>query len=108
MCIAIPWTVVESETFKATVERQGERREVDTSLVGETTPGDILLIFRHQAIRKADPSEVPGIEKALTSLAMVLEGTATQETIDYGMDNLGSGEPELPAHLQAMVGKKVL
>ncbi len=108
MCVAIPWTVVSQEGILADVERGTQKRRVDVSLIGTVNPGDIVLVFRDQALRTADVEEARQINLAVESLAKVLEGTATEADIEVGLDGLSSGEPTLPPHLQALVGKKTV
>ena len=89
MCIAVPMRIVEAEGLSAVARREGAPDlKVDTSLVGELAPGDWVLVFRESVIRTA-----------------VMAGDASAAAEAAGFEDL-TGEPRLPPHLQALVGKK--
>lgn len=108
MCIAIPMTVESSVAYTAVVVRGEEKRKINTALIGENLAvGQIVLVFNDQGLRLLTPQEAHEITVALGTLDAVMAGQATQDDIDAGFEGI-DGEPELPAHLRAMVGKKVL
>mgnify|MGYP003105296694 FL=1 len=52
--------------------------------------------------------EVREVNDALSALADVMAGDATEETIRAGFPDLVDREPELPEHLKALVGKRAV
>ena len=100
MCIAVPMRIVEAEGLSAVARREGAPDlKVDTSLVGELAPGDWVLVFRESVIRTVSEEEAERIGRALACVSAVMAGEAA------GFEYL-TGEPRLPPHLQALVGKK--
>ena len=100
MCIAVPMRIVEAEGLSAVARREGAPDlKVDTSLVGELAPGDWVLVFRESVIRTVSEEEAERIGRALACVSAVMAGEAA------GFEDL-TGEPRLPPHLQALVGKK--
>ena len=98
MCIAVPMRIVEAEGLSAVARREGAPDlKVDTSLVGELAPGDWVLVFRDSVIRTVSEEEAERIGRALACVSAVMAG---DESADL------TGEPRLPPHLQALVGKK--
>ena len=108
MCMAIPFKVVSVEGFEALCERGGVTRRIDASLVGGLTPGETVLVFNNQAVRRVDEDEAALIDSALGALSAVLEGRATEEDIASALPDKTDGEPVLPEHLRVLVGKKVV
>lgn len=108
MCIAIPMKVIAEKNGIATCVRDGVNYTVDLALVGEVNLGDDVLVAQSRAVRVIRPEEAAQINKALAAAAAVAEGKATEQTIRDGFADLVDKEPELPAHLRAAVGKKVL
>ena len=101
MCIAVPMRIVEAEGLSAVARREGAPDlKVDTSLVGELAPGDWVLVFRESVIRTVSEEEAERIGRALACVSAVMAGAEAA-----GFEDL-TGEPRLPPHLQALVGKK--
>ena len=102
MCIAVPMRIVEAEGLSAVARREGAPDlKVDTSLVGELAPGDWVLVFRESVIRTVSEEEAERIGRALACVSAVMAGDESAA----GFEDL-TGEPRLPPHLQALVGKK--
>ncbi len=108
MCIAIPMRVVSAEGLAAECVCEGKTRRVRTALLGEVAPGEMLLVFRDEAIRRMDEAEAAEVNAALTALSGVMAGDDSEETIRQGFPDLVDAEPELPEHLKALVGKHIL
>ena len=101
MCIA-----VEAEGLSAVARREGAPDlKVDTSLVGELAPGDWVLVFRESVIRTVSEEEAERIGRALACVSAVMAGDESAAAEAAGFEDL-TGEPRLPPHLQALVGKK--
>lgn len=74
MCIGIPMQVVRAAERRAQVEGRGERREVDTALVGAVAEGDWLLVFLDAARERIDAQRAAEVNAALDLLAGALGG----------------------------------
>ena len=74
MCIGIPMRVVTSMTGSAVCEVDGERRQVDTMLVGEQPTGTWLMVFLGAAREVLTPDDAAKITDALSALNMVMSG----------------------------------
>ena len=58
MCLAVPMAVVEIlDNQTAIVELDGVKYQANTSLVGETRPGEYLIVHAGFAIEKLDQEE---------------------------------------------------
>jgi len=105
MCIAVPMRIVEAEGLSAVARREGAPDlKVDTSLVGELAPGDWVLVFRESVIRTVSEEEAERIGRALACVSAVMAGDESAAA-EAAVEDL-TGEPRLPPHLQALVGKK--
>ncbi len=98
MCIGLPMQVVESGFGSAICEGFGDRRRVDTLLVGEQPPGTWLLVFLGSAREVLDPDEARRIGDAVRALEAVMSGAAVRpEDIDaFFPDLAASRERSLP------------
>jgi hydrogenase expression/formation protein HypC len=74
MCIGLPMTVLAVEPGHALCDWRGERRRVDTALVGDCQPGERLLVFIDSARERLDEDRAAEIEATLELLAGVLGG----------------------------------
>lgn len=90
MCIGIPMNVLATRPGFAQVQGRGERREVNTALIGEVEPGDWLLIFLDAARERI-------------SAARAAEVNATLDLLQAAMDGGAAAEPQftLPSSLSA-------
>lgn len=76
MCIGLPMTVLTVEPGHAVCDWRGERRRIDTALVGDCQPGDRLLVFIDSARERLDEARAAEIEATLELLAGVLGAEA--------------------------------
>ncbi len=97
MCIGIPMQVMEVEPGHAWCEGMGQRRQVDTSLIGEQLVGTWVLVFLDHAREVLDDEQARRIGNALRAVAAVMQG----ESIDCLFDDLMEGEPQLPDFLRS-------
>ena len=97
MCVGLPMRVVEDGDGTALCERHGERRRIDTLLVGALDPGDWLLAFQGSAVRVLSADEAAATDAALAALEAVLAGA---DDVSQHFADLVDREPELPAHLR--------
>lgn len=102
MCIGIPMRVVQTEPGFAWCEGRGERRRVDTSLVGAVEPGRWVLVFLDSARELIDDARAGEIDDALNALEAALRGDA----LDGYFSDLVDREPMLPEHLRGPSGGK--
>ncbi|WP_372526475.1 HypC/HybG/HupF family hydrogenase formation chaperone [Piscinibacter sp.] len=75
MCIAIPMQVIEAASRHALAQGRGERRRVDTALVGPCAAGDWLLVFMDSARERIDAERAAEIDAALDLLQAGLAGS---------------------------------
>jgi hydrogenase expression/formation protein HypC len=61
-------TVVAVEGIAATVDGWGERRVVGTLLVGDVTPGMVVLVHLNDAVRILDDEEAESLTEAVRSI----------------------------------------
>ncbi|WP_172838844.1 HypC/HybG/HupF family hydrogenase formation chaperone [Solemya velesiana gill symbiont] len=76
----------------------GERRHVDTLLVGDQPKGTWLLIFLNSAREVLSEEDAGKIQSALQALNLTLQG---ESDIGHLFADLVEREPQLPEHLQA-------
>lgn len=97
MCVGLPMTVLSIEATSALCERRGEHRSVSTALIGDdVAPGEQLLVFIDNAVRKLDAEEARQIDDALDGLAAALDG----KPFEHLFADLIDREPQLPEHLR--------
>jgi hydrogenase expression/formation protein HypC len=98
VCIGIPMQVIVSEGSSAICQGMGERRRVDTMLVGDQPVGSWLLVFVDAAREVLTEQGAKQIQQALQALDRVLQGD--KEVGDLFAD-LVDREPRLPEHLRS-------
>ncbi len=76
MCVGIPMQVQALEPGHAWCEGRGERRRVNTALVGDCREGDWLLIFLDGARERIDAERAVEVNAALDLLQGALNGEA--------------------------------
>jgi hydrogenase expression/formation protein HypC len=97
MCVGLPMTVLSTAGSNALCVRRGEHRNVTTLLLGDdVAPGDQLLVFIDNAVRKLDAEEAMQINDALDGLAAALDG----RPFEHLFADLIDREPQLPEHLR--------
>lgn len=89
MCIGMPMQVTSIEPGHAVCEGRGERRRVNTALVGETRPGDWLLVFLGDARERIDAMRAREVN---ATLDLVLHAA-------QGNDAGGDAQFELPSRM---------
>lgn len=94
MCIGIPMRVCAVEPGHAWVEGRGERRRVNTALVGEPAVGEWLLIFLEGARERLDDERAAEVNAALDLIEGALSPTA-------GIDPFGDPGFVLPSAMSA-------
>jgi hydrogenase expression/formation protein HypC len=91
MCIGIPMQVTAVEPGHALCEGRGERRRVNTALVGDVAPGDWLLVFLGDARERIDAERASEVNAALNLVLGAMQG--------LGAD--GEAGFELPSRMSA-------
>ena len=75
MCIGMPMQVTAIEPGHAWCEGRGERRRVNTALVGDVAPGDWLLVFLGDARERIDAARAHEVDSALDLVLGAMQGT---------------------------------
>lgn len=101
MCIGVPFQVVQTDTHRAYCQRHSERRWIDTSLVGEVSEGDWLLVFLDAAREVLSPERARQVEEAVSAIERVMSGQSVD--LDDCFKDLVDREPELPDHLKPLL-----
>jgi len=81
-------------------DSQGERRRVDTALVGRQPEGAWLLVFMGTAREVLDADSAAMMNDALQALSMVMAG---ETEVDHLFPDLVGREPPLPEHLRHLI-----
>ncbi len=74
MCIGMPMQVTATEPGHAWCEGRGERRRVNTALVGPVEPGDWLLVFLGDARERIDADRASEVNAALDLVLGAMQG----------------------------------
>lgn len=74
MCIGMPMQVTATEPGHAWCEGRGERRRVNTALVGPVEPGDWLLVFLADAREHIDADRAAEVNAALDLVLGAMQG----------------------------------
>lgn len=113
MCIGIPMQVVETGPGRAICEGMGQRREVDTLLVGDQPAGTWLLIFLNSARDVLTPQDAERIGRAVEAVDLVMQqggrvspGGLPESTIESLFADLIGREPEKPPSLLALEAER--
>ncbi len=109
MCIGIPMQVVETGLGHAVCEGMGQRRRVDTLLVGEQPVGTWLLVFLDSAREVLTPEDADRIGRAVQAVDLVMQqggNTGTEHQIEALFADLIDREPEKPASLLALEAER--
>jgi len=99
MCIGLPMRVVALRPGHATVERRGERREVNAALVGPLRLGDLVLVFLDSAREVLDERRAAEVDATLDLLQAALHGGSADEPV-FELPSRMS-----PAQLAALAGQ---
>ncbi|MCU7931885.1 MAG: HypC/HybG/HupF family hydrogenase formation chaperone [Candidatus Thiodiazotropha sp. (ex Codakia rugifera)] len=98
MCIGVPMQVITAGPGFAVCTGMGEKRLVDTLLVGDQQVGDWLLVFLNAAREVLTEEQASRIRKALDALDLAIHG---ETDIDHLFADLVDRDPQLPIHLRA-------
>lgn len=83
MCIGIPMRVVSVTPGHALCEGRGERRRINTALIGETVPGDWLLVFLESARERISAERAAEVDAALDMVLGAMNGAAAGTTAAF-------------------------
>lgn len=103
MCLGIPMQVIESGDGLTICEVDGQRRRIDTLLVGPQPPGTWLLTFLDTAREVISTEQAEQTRAALRALDLAMQGQAEDvaASIDHLFADLVDREPQLPDFLRA-------
>lgn len=99
MCIGIPMQVLEADGRFALCEGRGERRRIQTALVGDVVPGDWLLVFLDDARERIDAARATEVNAALDLVLGAMQGVALPDDVDFALPSQMSAE-----QLKALTG----
>lgn len=85
MCIGIPMQVIEADGRFALCEGRGERRRINTALVGDVAPGDWLLVFLDDARERIDAARTAEVNAALDLVLGAMQGADLAVDIDFAL-----------------------
>jgi hydrogenase expression/formation protein HypC len=97
MCIGIPMQVVETGSGYAWCEGLGQRRQIETLLVGDQPVGAWLLTFLGSAREVLAAEDAARITDAVQAVNLLMQGDAD---IDHLFSDLVGREPWLPEFVQ--------
>ena len=100
MCIGIPMQVIEADGRYALCQGRGERRRVNTALVGDVRPSDWLLVFLDDAREQIDAARATEVNAALDLVLSAMQGTALPDDIDFALPSQMS-----PQQMRALTGQ---
>lgn len=101
MCIGIPMKIVAVEGEYAWCEGMGERKRIDTLLVGSQPVGTWVLVFLDSAREVLNEEDARRITQAVQALNLAMQG---EVNVDHLFDDLIEREPQLPEFLQTTRG----
>ena len=96
MCIGIPMQVIETGQGYAWCEGMGQRRQIDTMLVGDQPVGTWLLTFLDAARQVLSADEAARISDAVQAVDRVMLGDVD---VDHLFADLVDREPPRPESL---------
>jgi hydrogenase expression/formation protein HypC len=99
MCIGIPMQVIEADGRFALCEGRGERRRINTALVGEVACGDWLLVFLGDAREAIDAARAAEVNAALDLVLGAMQGNETTSGVDFVLPSQMSAQ-----QLKALTG----
>lgn len=100
MCIGIPMQVLESDGRFALCEGRGERRRINTALVGEVSSGDWLLVFLDDARERIDALRAAEVNAALDLVLGAMQGRGADLDVDFALPSQMNAE-----QLRALTGQ---
>jgi hydrogenase expression/formation protein HypC len=84
--------VVEVEGRFALCEGRGDRRRINTALVGEVALGDWLLVFLDDARDHIDADRAAEVNAALDLVVQAMQGIDTRQKVDFVLPSQMSHE----------------
>ncbi len=93
MCIGIPMQIVEAGSGYAWCEGMGQRRQINTLLVGDQPVGTWLLTFLDSAREVLSADDAARITNAVQAVNLIMQGDSE---IDHLFADLVDREPQLP------------
>jgi hydrogenase expression/formation protein HypC len=97
MCIGVPMQIVAVEGEHAWCEGMGERKRIDTLLIGQQPVGTCVLVFLDSAREVLEPEDAQHITQAVQAVNLAMQG---QVNVEHLFADLIDHEPQLPAFLQ--------
>ena len=98
MCIGIPMQVVEAYDGYALCEADGQRKHVNTLMVGDVSIGSWLLVFLDNAREILSSEDAGRLKDALKAVEMAVSGNAD---VDHLFADLVGREPLVPEFLKS-------
>lgn len=92
MCIGIPMRVVAIEPGHALCQGRGERRRVNTALVGAAVPDEWLLIFIDSAQERISIERAQEINATLDLMEAALQGNSHDLNVGFSLPSAMSLE----------------
>ncbi len=96
MCIGIPMQVIETDGRLALCEGRGERRRINTALVGDVAVGDWLLVFLDDARERIDVDRATEVNAALDLVLAAMQGIDAHHDVDFAASIAESPEQMAP------------
>ena len=97
MCIGIPMQVIEPGEGYAICEGLGQKRQIDTLLVGDQPVGTWLMTFLDMAREVLTPEEAALRTDAVMAVNLVMQG---ETDIDHLFADLIDREPVMPESIR--------
>jgi len=92
MCIGMPMQVTATEPGHAWCEGRGERRRVNTALVGAVAPGDWLLVFLGDARERIDAERATEVNAALDLVLGAMQGLGADGDAGFALPSQMTAE----------------
>lgn len=99
MCIGIPMQVIEADGRFALCEGRGERRRVNTALVGDVRRGDWLLVFLDDARERIEADRAAEVNAALDLVLGAMQGHGVDRDVDFALPSQMT-----PEQMKALTG----
>ena len=97
MCIGIPMQIISHEGQYAWCEGMGERKRIDTLLVGEQPVGAWVLVFMDSAREVLTEQDAMHVTRAVQAVNLAMQG---ETHLDHLFADLIDREPQLPDFLK--------
>lgn len=97
MCIGIPMQITDVDPGYAWCEGMGERKRIDTLLIGEQPVGTWVLVFINSAREVLTAEDAQRITQAVQAVNLAMQG---ETDLEYLFADLVESEPQLPEFLR--------